>query len=262
MNSKVRSQNSISDHNNGIGESEVSKSAKSEEKVQIEQFEPHKSTPTNKSHKSNKSDINDEHKNFSIEDAKDFENYEAAKEQIQPKVRVKQEQKKRINREDRMTNEDYLQSVLDQSSKVISLFRRKQSSIALSRSSLIPKPAKSYRRSPERIGEVEKVVSPVSSSSKHKRQYNYKQSDINKEADNITKKIKTSPSLLQSRRKLSPTREVARDDFIDTADLVLNKEIKMINSLMQLKLKKEREILQIKVEIDDEKLKTERIAGE
>jgi len=71
--------------------------------------------------------------------------------------------------------------------------------------------------------------------------------------------IRQSPSLLHSRRKLSPIRAVERDDFIDTADLVLNKEIGIIHKLMKLKVEKEQELASLRVSISEEKRRVEKV---
>lgn len=57
----------------------------------------------------------------------------------------------------KISNAEYLMSVLNHSSKIISLFRRKQSNMNKSKGKLVPKPSKSLRRSPERIAEISTI---------------------------------------------------------------------------------------------------------
>ena len=68
-----------------------------------------------------------------------------------------------------------------------------------------------------------------------------------------------SSSLLITRRKLSPCKEVQRDDFIDTADLVLTKEISLIAKLNKVKEDKMGEIEQVKMEIENEQKRITKI---
>lgn len=84
------------------------------------------------------------------------------------------------------------------------------------------KPRKTYRREPERIIEIIEESSP-------KRI----QRSPNEEGQIIREHH--SPSLLHSRRKLSPVKEIERDDYIDTADIILNHEIEVINKLIEKK---------------------------
>ena len=54
-----------------------------------------------------------------------------------------------------------------------------------------------------------------------------------------------------SRRNLSPVKEVQRDDFIDTADVVLNKEIAVINQLVNKKMQLEQDINTLKCQTQE-----------
>lgn len=138
-------------------------------------------------------------------------------------------------------------SILNQSKNTISLFRKKQSFVHETRSSLLNRPMKSYRRSPERIIEIETNFTQVKGTT---QKFN--------SAFDRKKVFKKCPSLLNSRRKLSPVRETERDDFIDTADLILNKEIEVIKSLTKLKEKKMREIEEIVSTMQEERIKLRR----
>lgn len=132
-------------------------------------------------------------------------------------------------------------SVLNQSQKLISVFRKKQSVVHETRSAVLQRPRKSFRRSPEKIIEVDKRLSPVKNTLA-----NYKST---MERGRILKK---SPSLLMSRRKLSPAKEVQRDDFIDTADMILGKEIEIIHKLTKIKEQRMKEIEEIKLITQEE----------
>ena len=144
-------------------------------------------------------------------------------------------------------NQSLLMDILSQSKNTISLFRKKQSFVHETRSHMMNKPMKSYRRSPERIIEIETNFAQMKGSTqKFTTAYDRK------------KIYKKCPSLLNSRRKLSPVRETERDDFIDTADLILNKEIEVIKKLTKLKEKKVHEIEAIASKTQEERIKLRR----
>ena len=86
----------------------------------------------------------------------------------------------------------------------------------------MPRPKKAYKRLPERIIEISQESSP-------KRVQN------NRKPKERLVRESHSPSLLLSRRRLSPVREIERDDYIDTADIILNQEISVINKLIEKK---------------------------
>lgn len=99
-------------------------------------------------------------------------------------------------------NEDYLMSLLNNSQRIISVFRTKQSFVHETRSKMAQKPKESFRRSPERIIEVD-------SDFKAKRGV---QSMLTSPANR--KRMNKSPSLLITRRQLSPSKEIMRDNYI------------------------------------------------
>ena len=105
---------------------------------------------------------------------------------------------------------------------MISVFKESKSTIERLRKFALPKPNKAYKRLPDRIIELSEESPP-------RRLQNSEQK--------LRKTIREnhSPSLLHSRAKLSPVREIERDDYIDTADILLNQEIDVINKLIQKK---------------------------
>jgi len=118
---------------------------------------------------------------------------------------------------------------------------KKRKSVALSNT------LKSFHRSPERIIQLSNSFTPT------------KELDSRMTArENHRKILSKSPSLLISRQKLSPTREIERDDFIDTADVMLNQLIRKLSKLKNIKDRKKEEIEDIHIKINEEKIKGRR----
>ena len=178
------------------------------------------------------------------EKAKINQNYSAAKSS-----------KSKKSTKSSTSNQDYLMSLLSHSSKLISVFRQKQSFVHETRSSVLQQPKKSFRRSPERLEDMSR--SPLRQSPKHPK------FTINSSLTSPYKRGRMLPtassSLLITRRKLSPCKEVQRDDFIDTADLVLTKEISLIAKLNKVKEDKMGEIEHVKMEIENEQKRITKI---
>ena len=88
----------------------------------------------------------------------------------------------------------------------------------------------------------------------------YRVGSANKREVRNRKKLRQSPSLLMSRRNLSPVKEVQRDDFIDTADVVLNKEIALINQLVNRKIELEQDITNLKCQKEEAEINISKTA--
>lgn len=106
--------------------------------------------------------------------------------------------------------------------KLISNYKETKSNAEKARKTIHERPRKSYKREPETIIEI--VDSPAPN--------RMNRSSFDKEK---IFREHSSPSLLHSRRKLSPVKETERDDYIDTADIILNQEINVINKLIERK---------------------------
>jgi hypothetical protein len=99
-------------------------------------------------------------------------------------------------------NEDYLMSLLNNSQRIISVFRTKQSFVHETRSKMAQRPKESFRRSPERIFEIDSDFKVQRGA----------QSMLTSPSNR--RKMNKSPSLLITRRKLSPSKEIIRDNYI------------------------------------------------
>jgi hypothetical protein len=146
------------------------------------------------------------------------------------------------------SSRDHLNSLLNQSRSIITKFRTRQSFVEKTRVKMQVKPKASFVRSPERIVEFD----PESLNRKNLHGFG----NGKERGSSFLRKV---PSLLITRRNLSPSKEIARDNYIDTADVILTQEIEIINMLRQTKDKKYYEVEDIRLENMVEKRRIEKL---
>ncbi|CAI2364489.1 unnamed protein product [Moneuplotes crassus] len=136
------------------------------------------------------------------------EDYLVSGRKCTPQNEETKETQSRVKEEHHDQRYSSLMAALDQSNSAMASFQVKKSSVAKTRSSVFKKQLKSSDRSPSR------VTSWLGMKDKARRN-----------------KASRSPSLLNSRAKMSPSRELEEDKYIDKADKILVQQKGHINNL-------------------------------